>query len=193
MKKVEKSLTSGFTEKTVTFDKNVQENLKKLSDRLVNIQNNFKTESVSGVDESFDLKFDISNGINKMGLIGVGLGTALAMWWNPVGWAALSLTAVGLIFSFAKAIWSFFDSDFKKSEQKKSVDKNLSNIVNELEKVAKVNLGEVEEKIQPTLLDLKKTLNQPSEQVSYLINDIEQSIHLFSHLSENITISYGVN
>lgn len=192
LKLVSNKLTSGFKDQTRQFDENVKCKLKKLSSRLLSIQNNFKSENINGFNESASLKFDIDSGINKMGLMGVGVGVAAAMWWNPVGWVAISLTAAGLIFSFAKAIWSFFDSDFKKSEQRKSVDKNLSNIVKELKKVARDNLNEVEEKIEPTLLDLKKNLNQPSEQISQLVVDINQSIEMFKALSENIAITYGV-
>lgn len=189
---VSTKLTLGFKEQTQLFDENVKDKLKKLSSRLASIQNNFKSEHLKGFNESSALKFDIDTGINKMGLMGVGIGVAAAMWWNPVGWVAISLTAAGLIFSFAKALWSFFDSDFKKSEQRKSVDKNLSNIVKELKKVARENLSEVEEKIEPTLLDLTKKLNQPSEQISQLVVDINQSTNMFKALSENITIAYGV-
>lgn len=176
---VSKDLIAGFKTETSQFDENLKEKLQKLSSRLASIQNNFKADDVTGLNNNVSLKFDINNGINKMGLLGVGIGVGAAMWWNPVGWVAISLTAAGLLFSFAKAIWSFFDSDFKKSEQKKSVDKNLSNIVKELKKVAKENLSDVEEKIEPSLLDLKKKLNEPSDQIKGLIEDMHQSINQY--------------
>ncbi|ENV33290.1 GTPase [Acinetobacter gerneri] len=189
---VSKDLITGFKKETVQFDENLKEKLQKLSSRLASIQNNFKADDVTGLNSNVSLKFDINNGINKMGLLGVGIGVGAAMSWNPVGWVAISLTAAGLLFSFAKAIWSFFDSDFKKSEQKKSVDKNLSNIVKELKKVAKENLSDVEEKIEPSLLDLKKKLNEPSDQITGLVEDMHQSIKMFKTLSNNISSAYEV-
>ncbi|NWK51398.1 hypothetical protein HYG89_02215 [Acinetobacter sp. SwsAc5] len=192
LKKVSNDLVAGFKKETSQFDENLKQKLQKLSSRLASIQNNFKSENVAGLDNNVSLKFDINSGINKMGLLGVGIGVGAAMWWNPVGWGAIALTAAGLLFSFAKAIWSFFDSDFKKAEQKKSVDKNLSNIVKELKKVAKENLSEVEEKIEPSLLDLKKKLNEPSNQITGLVQDIHQSIKMFNTLSNNISSAYGV-
>lgn len=177
---------------TTEYDEVVKQKLKKLSSRLSSLQNNFKAEHMTGVNDPVSLNFDIDNGINKLGLLGVGIGVAAAMWWNPVGWVAISLTAVGLIFSFAKAIWSFFDSDFKKSEQRKSVDKNLSNIVKELKKSANANIQEVEEKLQPTVINLKKQLNEPSNQLAKLVKDINESIKLFKDLSKTISNSNGV-
>lgn len=191
LKVVEDELIIGFNEQTKSFDKGLQNKLEKLSSRLISIQNNFKADKVKGFGESFDLKFDIDSGIKKMGLLGVGIGAAAAMWWNPVGWVAISLTAVGLIFSFAKAVWSFFSDNFKMSEQRKSTDKNLSNILNELKRTANDNLIEVDEKLGPALLDLKKQLNQPGEQIAYLVEDVQQSIQLFEQLSQNISNSYG--
>lgn len=185
-------LIAGFKKETSQFDENLKQKLQKLSSRLASIQNNFKSQDITGLENNVSLKFDINSGINKMGLLGVGIGVGAAMWWNPVGWGAIALTAAGLLFSFAKAIWSFFDSDFKKSEQKKSVDKNLSNIVKELKKVARENLSNVEEKIEPSLLDLKKKLNEPSDQITGLVDDIHQSIKMFNTLSNNISNAYGV-
>jgi len=192
LESVSKDLIAGFKTETSKFDENIKQKLQKLSSRLASIQNNFKSDDVMGMNNNVSLKFDINNGINKMGLLGVGIGLGAAMWWNPVGWTAIALTAAGLLFSFAKAIWSFFDSDFKKSEQKKSVDKNLSNIVKELKKVARENLSDVEEKIEPSVLDLKKKLNEPSDQITGLVQDINQSIKMFDALSNNISSSYGV-
>ena len=192
LESVSKHLIAGFKTETSQFDENLKEKLQKLSSRLASIQNNFKADDVTGLNNNVSLKFDINSGINKMGLLGVGIGVGAAMWWNPVGWGAIALTAAGLLFSFAKAIWSFFDSDFKKSEQKKSVDKNLLNIVKELKKVARENLSNVEEKIEPSLLDLKKKLNEPSDQITGLVDDIHQSIKMFNTLSNNISSAYGV-
>lgn len=191
LKVVEDELIKSFKEQTKSFDRSLQDKLEKLSSRLISLQNNFKEERVKGFGESFDLKFDIDSGIKKMGLLGVGIGAAVAMWWNPVGWGAIALTAAGLIFSFAKAIWSLIDSNYKKSEQKKSTGENLSNILKELKRTAKENLIEVDEKLGPALLDLKIQLNQPGEQISNLVEDIQQSIQLFEQLSQNISNSYG--
>lgn len=189
---VSKDFVVGFKTETANFDENLKQKLQKLSSRLASIQNNFKADAVTGLNNKVPLKFDINNGINKMGLLGVGIGVGAAMWWNPAGWTAIALTAAGLLFSFAKSIWSFFDSDFKKSEQKKNVDKNLSNIVKELKKVARENLSEVEGKIEPSLLDLKKKLNEPSDQITGLVDDIQQSIKMFKTLSNNISSAYKV-
>lgn len=73
----------------------------------------------------------MDNGINVIGLLST-LGGAAALVWasflasNPVGWtAAAVLGAVGLVFSFYKAVRSFFSSDYKKEQQRKVTEDNL--------------------------------------------------------------------
>lgn len=184
-------LVSGFQDQIIEFDGNLKKRLEKLSSRLSSIQRNF-TPDFKDFNQKINLDFDINSGINKLGLLGVGVGIAATMWWNPAGWIAISLTVAGLIFSFAKAIWSFFDSDFKKSEQRKSTDKNLSNIEKELKKAAVKNLKEIENKIESSIFSFKNELNNPSKQITQIILDITQSSDSFKVLSENITIAYGV-
>ncbi len=69
----------------------------------------------SGFD--FDINIDTDSGINGLGLLGSvsGLGFGIFNFWNPVGWASIGLGLVGVV----KSLWSFFDSDYKKSQQKK--------------------------------------------------------------------------
>ncbi|GAA8152964.1 hypothetical protein BTM344_10340 [Helicobacter pylori] len=44
---------------------------------------------------------------------------------NPIGWASIGLGLIGIV----KPFWNFFDSDYKKSQQRKEVDKNLDKVL----------------------------------------------------------------
>ncbi len=73
----------------------------------------------------FDFSFNIDSGINKIGLFASIGGLVLLLATPIVGEFALIgglvLGAIGIV----KSVWSFFDSDYKKSQQRKEVDKNL--------------------------------------------------------------------
>ncbi len=77
----------------------------------------------TNIDSGFD--FNIDSGINKIGLFASIGGLVLLLATPIVGGIALIgglvLGAIGIV----KSVWSFFDSDYKKSQQKKEVDKNL--------------------------------------------------------------------
>ncbi len=75
------------------------------------------------IDSGFD--FNINSGIDKIGLFAAIGGLALLFLTPIVGGftliGGLVLGAIGIV----KSVWSFFDSDYKKSQQRKEADKNL--------------------------------------------------------------------
>ncbi|RVY43889.1 apolipoL family protein [Helicobacter pylori] len=77
------------------------------------------------IDSGFDFSFNINSGIDKIGLF-ASIGDLILLLATPiVGELALIgglvLGAMGIV----KSVWSFFDSDYKKSQQRKEADKNL--------------------------------------------------------------------
>ncbi|WQX47050.1 apolipoL family protein [Helicobacter pylori] len=75
------------------------------------------------IDSGFD--FNINSGFNKIGLLS-SIGGLVLLLATPVlgGFALLGGLVLGAI-GIVKSVWSFFDSDYKKSQQRKEVDKNL--------------------------------------------------------------------
>ncbi len=82
----------------------------------------------TNIDSGFDFSFNINSGINKIGLFASIGGLALLLMTPIVGEVALFgglvLGAIGIV----KSVWSFFDSDYKKSQQRKEADKNLDKV-----------------------------------------------------------------
>ncbi|WP_236633296.1 apolipoL family protein [Helicobacter pylori] len=82
----------------------------------------------SGFDSGFDFSFNIDSGINKIGLFASIGGLALLLAAPVLGefalFGGLVLGAIGIV----KSVWSFFDSDYKKSQQRKEADKNLDKV-----------------------------------------------------------------
>ncbi|GAA7083329.1 hypothetical protein ID0203_03410 [Helicobacter pylori] len=57
---------------------------------------------------------------------------------NPVGWASIGLGLTGLV----KSVWGWFSSDYKKSQQKKEVDKNLNKVCEIIEEGVRSQIEE---------------------------------------------------
>lgn len=124
----------------------------------------------SSLKLSFNTDFKMDNGINVIGLISA-LGGAAALVWgtflasNPVGWTITAvLGAVGLVFSFYKAVRSFFSSDYKKEQQRKSADANMDKVFAKLTEMLDKNLESASAKINEALLETKKKMCIPYEQ-----------------------------
>ncbi|GAA7473222.1 hypothetical protein ID1076_07600 [Helicobacter pylori] len=75
-----------------------------------------------------DFNFNIDSGINKIGLLASVAGLIALLMIPVLGEFALVsglvLGAIGIV----KSVWSFFDSDYKKSQQRKEVYKNLDEV-----------------------------------------------------------------
>ncbi|WP_313316098.1 hypothetical protein [Pulveribacter sp.] len=127
-------------------------------------------DQFSSLNLSFNTDFKMDNGINVVSLIST-LGGAAALVWasfltsNPVGWtAAAVIGAVGLVFSFYKAVRGFFSSSYKKEQQRKSADENIEKIFEKMTEMLDGNLDSASAKINEALLLTKNQMRIPYEQ-----------------------------
>ncbi|BAW37823.1 hypothetical protein [Helicobacter pylori] len=70
--------------------------------------------------------------------------------------AGIVLGAIGVV----KSVWSWFSSDYKKSQQKKEVDKNLDKVC-----------GIIEERVRNQLKSYKKIICEKVESLKARLND----------------------
>ncbi|GAA8441975.1 hypothetical protein HpNP56_07600 [Helicobacter pylori] len=93
------------------------------------------------IDSGFDFSFNINSGIDGLGLFASVGGLALLLMTPIVGEFVL-IAGVGLAFvGIGKAVWGFFDSDYKKSQQRKEVDKKLDEVCEKIAETVKRRIG----------------------------------------------------
>ncbi len=157
MEELGEDMKGRFEKDGEQFREDIKEDIEQfeegIKDSLVML-NRINTDS--GFD--FDINIDTDSGINGLGLLGSvsGLGFGIFNFWNPVGWASIGLGLVGVV----KSLWSFFDSDYKKSQQRKEVDKNLDKVC-----------GIIEEKVRNQIEDAKKGICEKVENLKARLND----------------------
>ncbi len=71
--------------------------------------------------------------------------------------AGIVLGAIGVV----KSVWSWFSSDYKKSQQRKAVDKNLDKVC-----------GIIEEKMRNKIENAKKGICEKVENLKARLNDL---------------------
>ena len=167
---VGKDLETRFSKVFEMFKQDAAEIIKKNQKNVDEILRYTIDAPFSSLKLSFNTDFKMDNGINVIGLIST-LGGAAALVWasflasNPVGWTtAAVLGAVGLVFSFYKAVRSFFSSDYKKEQQRKSADDNLGKVFTKLTEMLDDNLESASANINEALLETKKQMRIPYEQ-----------------------------
>ncbi|WQU29584.1 50S ribosome-binding GTPase [Helicobacter pylori] len=146
-----------------------------------------------GIDNgNFDSNstFNFASGIDTIGLFSSIGGLVLLLLTPVVGEFAL-IAGVGLaLVGVGKSVWGFFDSDYKKSQQRKEVDKNLDkacekiaeNVKSRIENYKKGALGMIEElnagfnKLVDHYERLKRQLKEAHEKLGYISNSIHLTI-----------------
>ncbi|GAA8241947.1 hypothetical protein HpNP101_00570 [Helicobacter pylori] len=103
--------------------------------------------------------FNIDSGIDTMGLLASIGGLVLLLAAPVVGEFALIgglvLGAIGIV----KSVWSFFDSDYKKSQQRKEADKNLDRFCEKITETMKSQIESGKKGASEVIENLKAGLN----------------------------------
>ncbi len=80
---------------------------------------------------------------------------------TPIVGEFVLIAGVGLAFvGVVKSVWSWFSSDYKKSQQKKEVDKNLDKVC-----------GIIEERVRNKIEDAKKGICEKVESLKVRLNN----------------------
>ncbi len=123
--KLRKKIGQHFNECKESFIEEMKKDIEQFEERL---KDSLIILDRTNIDSGFDFNFNINSGINKIGLFASIGGLVLLLAAPIVGefalFGGLVLGAIGIV----KSVWSFFDSDYKKSQQKKEADKNLDKV-----------------------------------------------------------------
>ncbi len=176
-----------FRECEKRFDGEIKEAIKQLEYR---IKDSLAMSEHISIDRGFNLNFDTDSGIDgtKLATSIGGLGLlGIFNAWNPMGWLALTAGIITGLVGIARSIWSFFSSRYKRSQQKKEVDKNLHQICEKIvqdvksriESYKKGALGMIEElnagfnKLVDNYKRMKRQLKEAHERLGYISHNIK--------------------
>ncbi|NHA44152.1 GTPase [Helicobacter pylori] len=129
-----------FRECEERFNGEIKEAIKQLEYR---IKDSLAMLERISIDRGFNLNFDTDSGIDgtKLATSIGGLGLlGIFNAWNPMGWLALTAGIITGLVGIARSIWNFFSSRYKRSQQKKEVDKNLHQICEKIAEDVKSRL-----------------------------------------------------
>ncbi len=135
--------------------KDIEQFEERIKDSLVML------DRINIIDSGFDFSFNINSGIDKIGLLASIGGLALLLMTPAVGLIALIgeliLGAIGVV----KSVWSWFSSDYKKSQQRKEVGKNLDKVCEKIAEDVRNQIEDAKKGICEKVESLKAGLNDP--------------------------------
>ncbi|GAA7137713.1 hypothetical protein Kyoto68B_06180 [Helicobacter pylori] len=155
MKELDRTIEGRIKECEEQFRKDIKKDIEQSEERIKDF---LVMLNHINLDSGFDINFNIHSDIDELGLLSsIGcLVFGLFNFWNPVGWASIGLGLIGVV----KSVWSWFSSDYQKSQQKKEVDKNLDKVC-----------GMIEERVRNQIEDAKKGICEKVESLKAGLND----------------------
>ncbi len=157
MKELDRTIEGLVKKCEKQFRKDIKEDIEQFGER---IENSLVMLNHINLDSGFDSNFNIHSGIDKLGLFSSIGGLILLLMMPVLGEITLAagivLGAIGIV----KSVWNRFSSDYKKSQQKKEVDKNLDKVC-----------GIIEEEMRNQIEDAKKGICEKVESLKARLND----------------------
>ncbi|GHS59435.1 hypothetical protein JP0131_05300 [Helicobacter pylori] len=156
MKELERTIEGLVKKCEEQFSKDIKEDIEQFEER---IKDSLVMLNHININSGFDPNFNIHSGIDKLGLFSsiASLVFGIFNFWNPVGWASIGLGSIGIV----KSVWSWFSSYYKKSQQKKEVDKNLDKVCEKIEEHMRNQIEDAKKGICEKVESLKAGLNDP--------------------------------
>lgn len=149
----------------------------------------------AGLDLKGDFKIDINidNGLKLGGMLASGVGAALGvafLFSNPAGWTLAFIGGIlGLLGSFVglvKAVWGWFDSDYKKSQQRKATDAALRKIGDSIDIEIKKVIKQIRREIKNEIQKMQSELEVPIIQCRAISNSLKRANKELSDIARNI-------
>nr|WRE18330.1 hypothetical protein KVE44_03230 [Helicobacter pylori] len=157
VKELDENIKQRFKECEERFRGSVGKNIEQLEER---VKDSLAMLERIGINSSnFNTDFDTDNGINIMGLFASIGGLALLLAAPVLGefalFGGLVLGAIGIV----KSVWSFFDSDYKKSQQRKEMNKNLDKACEKIAEAVKSRIESYKKGASEMIENLKASFN----------------------------------
>ncbi|MGL2878445.1 GTPase [Helicobacter pylori] len=174
-----------FRECEKRFDGEIKEYIERFKER---IKDSLRMLERISIDRGFNLNFDTDSGIDgtKLAISIGGLGLlGIFNAWNPMGWFALTAGIIIGLVGIARSIWSFFDSDYKKSQQRKEADKNLDKVCEKITEDVKSRLESRKKDIREKIEKLKANL-RPVDNYERMKRQLKEAHEKLGYISHNI-------
>ncbi|GAA7524633.1 hypothetical protein ckin24_04030 [Helicobacter pylori] len=173
-----------FKECGERFNEEIKEAIKQLEYRIKDSLAMLKR--INNLSLNPNSNFNTDSGIDTIGLFSSIGGLVLLLLTPVVGEFAL-IAGVGLaLVGIGKSIWSFFDSDYKKSQQKEAVDKKLDEVCEKIAQDVESRIESVKKDIWEKIEKFKADLNGPVENYEYKKERLKEVNKRLGYISNDI-------
>ncbi len=174
-----------FKECGERFDEEIKEDIERFKERIKDSLRMLERISI----DSGNFDFNTDSGIDTMGLL-ASIGGLVLLLITPIVGGFVLIAGVGLAFvGIGKAVWGFFDSDYKKSQQRKAVDEKLDEACEKIAQDVESQIESVKKDILEKIEKLKADLNEPIENCEYKKERLKEADKRLGYISNDINLT----
>ncbi|GAA9576047.1 hypothetical protein HpHA54_09260 [Helicobacter pylori] len=186
MKELDRTIEGLVKKCEEQFSKDIKEDIGQFEER---IKDSLVMLNHINIDSGFDPNFNIHSGIDKLGLFSSIGGLALLLTVPVLGEFALAAGIVLGAIGAVKSVWSWFSSDYKKSQQRKEVDKNLDKVCGIIEERVRNKIEYAKKGMFEKVEDIKVMLNDPAVCYEHMREELIKAGEGLWQISNNIKIT----
>ncbi|MGL2446331.1 GTPase [Helicobacter pylori] len=186
VKELDENIKQRFKECEERFDEQIKEDIERFKERIKNSLKMLERISIDSGNFDSNSTFNFASGIDTIGLFSSIGGLVLLLLTPVVGEFAL-IAGVGLaLVGVGKSIWGFFDSDYKKSQQRKKVDEKLDEACEKIAQDVESRIESVKKDIWEKIEKFKADLNGPVENYEYKKERLKEVNKRLGYISNDI-------
>lgn len=140
-------------------------------------------------NQPFNLNIKIDNGVNVAGLLASLVGIAAAPFTGGASLWFVGASVLTALVSIGKALWSALSTDYKMSQQRQALDKNLRSAADQLRNMLRESLEIALNEMQGTIDQLDLALEAPAKQAANQVATLSRSTIRLKILSRQIEIA----
>ncbi|MBP5969974.1 MULTISPECIES: DUF726 domain-containing protein [Pseudomonas] len=140
-------------------------------------------------NQPFNLNIKIDNGIKVATLLASLVGIAAAPFTGGASLWIAGASILGALISIGKALWSALSTDYKMSQQRQALDKNLRSATAQLRDMLRESLDSALSEMQKTIDQLDLALEAPAKQAANQVSTLSRSTIRLKTLSRQIELA----
>ena len=185
-----KEIEDSFPEIIRSKLKDFQKEVKGIFDQFQEHVQEFMADASMTAEIEFSLNTKLDRGVNVVGLISSLIGAAALIF--GTGGLVLAVGVLGIVVSFTKSIYSFFDSDFKKAQQRKAANENIDNKFQDIKSSYVSQLRENMQKLEVKLTPVMCQFELPAQQTKKITLSLNESVEQLDLVSKKIKKLGGI-